>query len=115
MSSRIVTEFGQLPILLDFDCELALKEAQELDKYFQKHGKPKGPLHGLPISVKDQMHVRGLETTMGYVGWVETFEGDKDSDLYLKYESQIVQELRQLGAIPFAKASTSPTSGVSGS
>jgi amidase len=61
------------------------------------------------------MHVQGLETAMGYVGWVETFEGDKDSDSYLKYESQIVQELRQLGAIPFAKASTSLTSGDSGS
>ncbi len=61
------------------------------------------------------MHVQGLETTMGYVGWVETFEGDKDSDLYLKYESQIVQELRLLGAIPFAKASTLLTSDDSGS
>lgn len=27
-----------------------------------------GPLHGLPVSLKDQFHVKGVETTMGYVG-----------------------------------------------
>jgi hypothetical protein len=39
-----------------------------LDDYFAQHGKPLGPLHGLPISLKDQFHVRDVETTMGYVG-----------------------------------------------
>lgn len=24
-----------------------------------------GPLHGLPISLKDQVRIKGLETTMG--------------------------------------------------
>jgi hypothetical protein len=39
-----------------------------LDEYYVKHGKPIGPLHGLPVSLKDQFHVKGVETTMGYVG-----------------------------------------------
>jgi hypothetical protein len=39
-----------------------------LDDYFAQHGKPLGPLHGLPISLKDQFHIRDVETTMGYVG-----------------------------------------------
>ncbi|KAF4993498.1 hypothetical protein FGRMN_6427 [Fusarium graminum] len=30
--------------------------------------KPIGPLHGIPISVKDQFHVKGVDTTLGYVG-----------------------------------------------
>ena len=27
-----------------------------------------GPLHGLPVSLKDQFHVKDVETTMGYIG-----------------------------------------------
>lgn len=39
-----------------------------MDLFYKAHGKPKGPLHGLPVSLKDQFHVKGVETTMGYVG-----------------------------------------------
>ncbi|KAI6031788.1 general amidase [Pisolithus microcarpus] len=42
----------------------------ELDEYMQKTGKVAGPLHGLPISLKDQLCIKGLETTMGYVSWI---------------------------------------------
>ncbi|RAL62563.1 hypothetical protein DID88_004413 [Monilinia fructigena] len=55
----------------------AILEAQKLDDYFAKHKKPVGPLHGLPVSLKDQFHVKGVETSMGYVGWTGTFEGKK--------------------------------------
>jgi amidase len=48
--------------------DAAIKDAEGLDEYFEKNGKPVGPLHGLPVSLKDQMHVKGVETTMGYVG-----------------------------------------------
>ncbi|KAJ3476075.1 hypothetical protein NLG97_g9244 [Lecanicillium saksenae] len=50
--------------------EAAIADAEKLDDYFAKHGKPVGPLHGLPVSLKDQFHVKGVETTMGYVGWI---------------------------------------------
>ncbi|KAF7594201.1 Acetamidase [Aspergillus hancockii] len=30
-----------------------------------EHKEPIGPLHGLPVSLKDQFHVKGVETTMG--------------------------------------------------
>ena len=43
----------------------ALARAAELDAYLKEHGKPVGPLHGLPISLKDQFKIKGLETTMG--------------------------------------------------
>lgn len=39
--------------------------AAELDAYLKEHGKVKGPLHGLPVSLKDQIPIKGLETTMG--------------------------------------------------
>lgn len=32
----------------------AISEAQKLDDYFAEHRKPIGPLHGLPVSLKDQ-------------------------------------------------------------
>ncbi|GMG48298.1 unnamed protein product [Aspergillus oryzae var. brunneus] len=37
---------------------VALAQARELDRYFETHKKPVGPLHGLPISLKDQLRVK---------------------------------------------------------
>lgn len=43
---------------LEFFPELALVRAKELDDILQKTGKPVGPLHGLPISLKDQFRIK---------------------------------------------------------
>lgn len=43
---------------LEFFPELAIAQAKELDEYFEVHKKPVGPLHGLPISLKDQLRVK---------------------------------------------------------
>ncbi|GAA5881154.1 hypothetical protein JCM1840_001623 [Sporobolomyces johnsonii] len=48
----------------------ALARAKALDEEFAKTGKPTGPLHGLPISLKAQIDVEGVEINMAYVGWV---------------------------------------------
>lgn len=37
---------------------MALAQAKELDDYFEKHKKPVGPLHGMPISLKDQLRIK---------------------------------------------------------
>lgn len=55
----------------DFFPDLALNRAKECDEYLAKNGKPIGPLHGLPVSLKDQFHVKGTKLTMGYVGWID--------------------------------------------
>ena len=83
----------------------AMHTAQELDKYLKENGSVKGPLHGLPISLKDQFHVEGYDTTMGYVGWIGTYEGDKNSTKVHKVNSQIVEELLSLGAVLYCKVS----------
>ena len=81
----------------------ALLRARELDEYFREHQKTTGPLHGLPVSLKDQFHVKGVDTTMGYVGWIGTYEGSKDPSKVHQVESQIVKELRSLGAVIYCK------------
>ena len=46
---------------------------------------------------------------MGYVGWLGTFEGKKDDSKSKKYESEMVRELRALGAVLYCKSSVPHT------
>ena len=85
--------------------ETAIEDAKKLDKYFAEHKAPIGPLHGLPVSLKDQFHVKGVETSMGYTGWISTFEGKKGTKREKVFESEMVKELRGLGAILYCKTS----------
>lgn len=63
------------------------------------------PCMAFLVSLKDQFHVKGIETTMGYVGWVGTFE-DKKDDLRAKViEGKLVRELRRARATVFCKTS----------
>jgi len=48
----------------------ALKRAEELDAYYVEHKKPIGPLHGLPISVKEHIAMKGLDLNAGFISWV---------------------------------------------
>ncbi|KAF2036198.1 acetamidase [Setomelanomma holmii] len=84
----------------EFFPELALKQAKELDEYLAKEGKTVGPLHGLPISLKDQLRVKGLETSMGYVSWL----GKHDEE-----DSVLTALLRKAGAVFYVKTSVPQT------
>ncbi|KEF63681.1 uncharacterized protein A1O9_01659 [Exophiala aquamarina CBS 119918] len=47
---------------------------------------------------------------MGYVGWIGTFEGKKGTGKEKKvFESELVRELRNMGAIMYCKTSLSHT------
>ncbi|OAA65242.1 Amidase [Niveomyces insectorum RCEF 264] len=83
----------------------AIAEAARLDAQMAAGHGPAGPLHGLPVSFKDQFHVRGVETTMGYVGWIGTFEGQTGTGQEKEAESELVREVRALGGVPFCKTS----------
>ena len=89
--------------------DAALSDAKGLDEYFAKNKAPIGPLHGLPVSLKDQFHVKDVETTMGYVGWIGTFEGNKVDKRRGTFESEMVRELRSLGAVLYCKTSVPHT------
>ncbi|KAK4142635.1 Acetamidase [Dichotomopilus funicola] len=89
--------------------EQALERAKQLDAYFAENGKTVGPLHGLPISLKDQFHVKGVDTSMGYVGWIGSNLGIKDPSQAHQVESQIITELLSLGAVLYCKTSLPQT------
>ena len=74
-----------------------------MDEYFSKHGTTIGPLHGLPVSLKDQFHIKQVDTSMGYIGWLDTYEGSRDEFYAHKINSQVVDELLSLGAVLFCK------------
>jgi amidase len=56
--------------LTEINFEEAYARAQELDEYFKLEGRTIGPLHGLPISLKDQFNIKGLDSTIGYVSYI---------------------------------------------
>ncbi|KAM0350574.1 hypothetical protein ACHAPU_003058 [Fusarium lateritium] len=71
----------------------ALDQARVLDAYMEKHGKPLGPLHGLPISIKDHIQVAGTSSSQGCFASIS--DDDTDAD--------IVAILRAQGAIMYCK------------
>nr|POF04478.1 acetamidase [Quercus suber] len=89
--------------------DAAIKDAEVADRYLKDHGRPMGMLHGLPVSLKDQFHVKDVDTSMGYVGWIGTFEGKQGSDGTRLFESEMVRELRSQGAILYVKTSVPHT------
>lgn len=89
--------------------DAAIADAKKLDAYYAEHNKTVGPLHGVPVSLKDQFHVKGVETSMGYVGWVGTFEGKKGTGKEKVYESEMVTMLRNAGAVLYCKTSVPHT------
>jgi len=72
----------------------ALKEADRLDQAFQSSGFV-GPLHGIPIIVKDQADAAGMPTTLGSVLF---------KDYYPDRDAFVVARLKEAGAIILAKA-----------
>src|SRR5436189_701479 len=73
----------------------ALKEAEELDRE-RARGKVRGPLHGIPIALKDIIHTTNMPTTGGAMA----FDG-----FVPPYEATLTKNLQQAGAIVIAKTS----------
>lgn len=51
--------------------EMARNRARELDDHLAATGKTVGPLHGLPISIKESFSVSGIPTTLGFVSFLD--------------------------------------------
>jgi amidase len=70
-----------------------LEEAEALDRE-RAFGRLRGPLHGIPIALKDNIHTTDMPTTGGAVA----FEGFRPT-----YEATVTRNLRAGGALIIAK------------
>lgn len=74
--------------------ENAIEEAKKLDLEYQESGR-RSLIHGLPVIVKDNIDVKGMPTTNGASGLLDSYP----------YENaEVVQKLIDNGAIIIAKA-----------
>lgn len=71
----------------------ALAQARYLDEYLEKNGKPVGPLHGVPISIKEHMPIAGTYSSTG--SFASTVMNEKDCTM--------VAILRKAGAVFYCK------------
>ncbi len=71
----------------------ALEEADERDRE-RAQGKVRGPLHGIPVALKDNIHTTDMPTTGGALA----FDG-----FVPPYEATLTRNLREAGAIVIAK------------
>jgi amidase len=70
-----------------------LREAEERDRE-RAQGRVRGPLHGIPIALKDNIHTTDMPTTGGALA----FDG-----FVPPYEATLVKSLRDAGAVIIAK------------
>ncbi|WP_222721600.1 amidase family protein [Actinomadura sp. HBU206391] len=71
----------------------AVKDAAGLDAERKRH-RVRGPLHGIPVLVKDNIDVKGMPTTAGSVALKNSYPKD---------DAPVVQRLRRAGAVILGK------------
>jgi len=109
-SFEVVTAYAKAAVvaqdatncLTEIFFDKALDRARELDDYIEKKpGAVVGPLHGVPVSIKDHIKIKGLDTSTGYTGWAYKTQADKDA--------VVVDILRKAGAVLFVKTQNPQT------
>jgi Asp-tRNA(Asn)/Glu-tRNA(Gln) amidotransferase A subunit family amidase len=84
--------------------EVALEQAREAEQALLR-GELLGPLHGIPITVKDLFFTRGIRTTAGSLLF---------KDFVPQEDSLYVERVRRAGAVVLGKTNT-PEFGLAGS
>ena len=78
------------------DAGRAMERAEELDAALRA-GKPPGPLHGIPLGIKDIIDVAGMPTTMGSSIYAGNIAGES---------APVARKLEQAGAVILGKTVT---------
>uniref|UniRef100_A0A8H7XRN7 amidase n=1 Tax=Psilocybe cubensis TaxID=181762 RepID=A0A8H7XRN7_PSICU len=79
---------------------LARQRAEDLDNEFAKTKQIRGPLHGVPMSIKDQFDVVGFDSSVGFSQWT-----NKPATT----NADIVRFLLDAGAVLFVKTNVPQT------
>ncbi|KAI9789856.1 MAG: hypothetical protein M1835_001407 [Candelina submexicana] len=78
----------------------ALARAEQLDAYLSRMGHTLGPLHGVPVSLKDSLRISGYDTSIGLAAL--TFAPSTETAL-------LVQILLNAGAVLYVKTNVPQT------
>ncbi|KAJ3510734.1 hypothetical protein NLJ89_g4506 [Agrocybe chaxingu] len=78
----------------------ARQRASELDAEFAATKKLKGPLHGVPVSVKEQFEIAGVDTSVGFSQWANK-PATRNAD--------IINQLLEAGAVLYVKTNIPQT------
>ena len=93
-------QYDRLNAYITLDEEGALRQAKAAENEI-KRGAIRGPLHGLPVAVKDQFDAKGLRTTVGST--IIDYVADKDATA--------IARLREAGAVILGKLNLSEFAG----
>ncbi len=93
MLARIDKLDSRLKSYVTVTPEIALAQAREAETEIGK-GQDRGPMHGIPIGLKDLCNTRGVKTT-----WGTTILGKHVPD----HDATVVTKLREAGAIMLGK------------
>lgn len=93
MLDRIEEQNANLNAYITVTVELAREQAKQADSELSK-GYDRGPLHGIPIAIKDLFATKGIRTTCGS----KLFE-----DWIPDYDAAVVTRLQEAGAVLLGK------------
>ncbi len=94
--NRIAQVNGKINAIVQLASERALAEARAADAALAR-GQIKGPLHGVPITIKDSFDTEGIISTAGTKGRAQFVPGQ---------DATVVARLRAAGAILLGKTNT---------
>jgi len=93
MLERIEAHNDQLNAFITVTADLAREQASQADEEMGR-GHDRGPLHGIPMAIKDLFATNGIRTTCGS----KLFE-----DWIPDYDATAVKHLREAGAVLLGK------------
>ncbi|KAF8630529.1 hypothetical protein AX15_002855 [Amanita polypyramis BW_CC] len=80
--------------------EWARRQAKALDEEFAVTGKLRGPLHGVPVSFKEQYNIADVDTSLGFTQWANN---------PAKAHCDLAEQLINAGAVLFVKTNIPQT------
>ncbi|MBM3215705.1 amidase [Candidatus Poribacteria bacterium] len=98
---QIARHNPRLNAIVTLDADAARVRAHAADRALAS-GEVWGPLHGVPVTIKDSLEVAGMRTTSGY---------SPLADHVPEHDATVVARIRQAGAIILGKTNLPPLAG----